>query len=207
MNWHNAAHHSSYGKYSQLPPKSETPEIAFSGRSNVGKSSLINKLLNRKSLARVSGKPGKTITINFFDIDGKVFIADLPGYGYAKIAKSEKERFGTLTESYLRSGRVALLIQLIDFRHPPTKDDLTMLDFLRESGIEFAVALTKADKLKKKERERNYAAVKSLLPDTEVIEFSAQTGEGVEELRRIIESQGRAEVSVALPPSSPLDRI
>jgi GTP-binding protein len=190
INWHNAEIAASYGKFSQIPLKTHQSEVAFSGRSNVGKSSLINKLLNRKSLARVSSRPGKTITINYFDIDKKIFIVDLPGYGYAKIAKSEKARFGELTEKYLQSGRIALLVQLIDFRHPPTNDDLMMLDFLRESGINFVIALTKADKLKKKEREKNLTEIKERFPDVEVIEFSAEKGDGVSELRQVIEKYG-----------------
>jgi GTP-binding protein len=190
INWHNAVYHSSYGKFSQLPALSK-PEIAFSGRSNVGKSSLINKLLNRKALARVSSRPGKTITINFFDIDSKLFIVDLPGYGYAKIAKSEKERFGSLSEKYLNSGRISLLVQLIDFRHPPTKDDIMMLDFLRINGINHIIALTKSDKLKKKQREENLEIIKNQFPGTEVICFSAETGENSEGLRLAIEEYGR----------------
>jgi GTP-binding protein len=189
INWHNASHHSSYGRFSQIPPVSNH-EIAFSGRSNVGKSSLINKLLNRKSLARVSSRPGKTITINYFDIDGKIFIVDLPGYGYAKIAKSEKERFGALTERYLQSGRITLLVQLIDFRHPPTKDDLLMLEFLQYNKIDFVIALTKADKLKKKQQEANFTAIKNQFPGIEIIPFSAETGEGVCQLRQIIDVIG-----------------
>jgi len=189
INWHNADITASYGQFKQLPPFSK-PEIAFSGRSNVGKSSLINKLLNRRALARVSSRPGKTITINYFDIDGKVFIVDLPGYGYAKIAKSEKERFGQLSEKYLQSGRIALLVQLIDFRHPPTKDDLIMLEFLNQSSANYVIALTKADKLKKKEREGNYAAICERLPGTQIIAFSSETGEGVTELRQVIEKYG-----------------
>lgn len=192
INWHNAQIHSSYGKFQQIMPVS-VPEIAFSGRSNVGKSSLINKLLNRKSLARVSSRPGKTITINYFDIDDKVFIVDLPGYGYAKISKEEQARFGQLTEKYLQSGRVALLVQLIDFRHPPTKDDFTMLDFLCQGNIPHVIALTKADKLKKTERARmrnTFAECEAMNGAKAVIEFSSETGEGVAELRGVIESYG-----------------
>ncbi|MCL1832265.1 MAG: ribosome biogenesis GTP-binding protein YihA/YsxC [Oscillospiraceae bacterium] len=183
LNWHNAQIMASYGKFSQLPALT-LPEIAFSGRSNVGKSSLINKLLNRKSLARVSSRPGKTITINCFDIDGKIFVVDLPGYGYAKISKSEKERFGRLAEMYLQSDRIALLVQLIDFRHPPSKDDVMMLDFLRETDTPHVIVLTKADKLKKRERERMREVYKDW---RNIVEFSSETGEGVEELRAIIE--------------------
>ncbi|MCL2071800.1 MAG: ribosome biogenesis GTP-binding protein YihA/YsxC [Oscillospiraceae bacterium] len=187
MNWHNATLHASYGRFSQIPEFS-LAQVAFSGRSNVGKSSLINKLLNRKSLARVSSRPGKTVTINFFDIDGKIFIVDLPGYGYAKISKSEKERFGELAEKYLQSGRISLLVQLLDFRHPPTKDDLMMLDFLRQSEIPHVIVLTKADKLKKSQRAKmreEYKEYEAIAGN--VTEFSAETGEGVDELRAIME--------------------
>jgi GTP-binding protein len=183
LNWHNAEIKASYGKFTQLPPVT-LPEIAFSGRSNVGKSSLINKLLNRKSLARVSSRPGKTITVNYFDIDSKIHIVDLPGYGYAKISKEEKARFGELAERYLQSGRIALLIQLIDFRHPPSKDDMMMLDFLREKDIDHVIVLTKADKLKKREREK----MRETYVGWNVIEFSSETGEGVAELRHAIEN-------------------
>jgi len=196
MNWHDAKIHASYGKFPQIPPPSEMcnpngsprAEIAFSGRSNVGKSSLINKLLGRKALARVSAKPGKTVTINFFEVSN-IFIVDLPGYGYAKTAKSERERFGELTELYMKSGRITLLVQLLDFRHPPSADDLLMLDFLRESEIPFVIALTKADKLRKKQRDERRAALSAEIPDYEdltLIEFSAETGEGVNELREVI---------------------
>jgi GTP-binding protein len=195
INWHNASHHSSYGNFRQLPTLSLgiKPEIAFSGRSNVGKSSCINKLLNRKSLVRVSSRPGKTITINYFNIDEKIYIVDLPGYGYAKIAKSEKERFGLLTEMYLQSDRVALLVQLIDFRHPPTNDDLMMLEFLREKQINHVIVLTKADKLRKMQREKmraEFSVGHAALGVPTIIEYSAETGEGVEELRQVIENHG-----------------
>ncbi|MDR0197938.1 MAG: ribosome biogenesis GTP-binding protein YihA/YsxC [Oscillospiraceae bacterium] len=188
MNWNKSEFYASYGRFSQVPSRQKV-EIAFSGRSNVGKSSLINKLLNRKSLARVSGAPGKTVTLNFYAVDG-VHIVDLPGYGYAKTAKSERARFGELTERYLKSGRVSLLVQLIDFRHPPSADDLTMLNFLAESKIDFIIALTKADKLKGKQREERRATLKSELPggDCAPVEISAKTGEGVEKLRQIIEA-------------------
>jgi GTP-binding protein len=200
MNWHDAKIRASYGKFQQIPPQSEMcnpngsprAEIAFSGRSNVGKSSLINKLLNRKALARVSAKPGKTVTINFFEVSN-IFIVDLPGYGYAKTAKSEKERFGELTEQYMRSGRITLLVQLIDFRHPPSADDLLMLEFLVESEIPFVIALTKADKLRKKQRGERRAALETEIPykDLKIIEFSAETGEGVKELREVIRCSPR----------------
>jgi GTP-binding protein len=201
INWNKAEIVASYGQFPQIPEPNERTEVAFSGRSNVGKSSLINKLLNRKSLARVSSKPGKTVTINFFTTGWLksdstpsprgIYIVDLPGYGYAKTAKSEKERFGELTERYLKSGRVGLLVQLIDFRHPPSEDDLMMLDFLKQTEIPFVVVLTKADKLRKSQRARRREALKTEMPcdDYEIIEFSAETGEGVLELRKLIEKR------------------
>lgn len=188
MNFNKAEFYTSYGSFKQLPPSDRT-EIAFSGRSNVGKSSLINKLLNRKALARVSAVPGKTATINFYSVDG-IFFADLPGYGYAKVSKSEKERWGALIEGYLHDDReLGLVFQLIDFRHPPTADDLMMVNFLIDSELPFAVVLTKADKLSKKQRAERREALLTELPcgrDITMVEFSAETGEGAEELRGII---------------------
>lgn len=189
MNFNKAEFFTSYGKFSQIP-KSTKVEIAFSGRSNVGKSSLINKVLNRKSLAKVSSMPGKTVTINFFTVD-EIFIVDLPGYGYAKVSKSEKERWAELIEGYLHDERkLALVFQLIDMRHAPTKDDIHMINFLIESEIPFVIALTKADKLTNNQRKQRMEAFKTEIPyfnDITVIEFSSQTGEGVEKIREIIE--------------------
>lgn len=189
MNYNKAEFKASYGSLKQLPPP-ERPEFAFSGRSNVGKSSLINKLLNRKALARVSSVPGKTVTVNFYSLEN-IYIVDLPGYGYAKVAKSEKERWAGLVEGYLREREsLALVFQLIDFRHPPTADDLLMIDFLIESEIPFVVVLTKADKLKKSERVKRRTALMSELPyadEITMVEFSAETGEGRDELRIIME--------------------
>lgn len=189
MNFNKAEFKTSYGTFKQIPPSSKT-EIAFAGRSNVGKSSLINKIFNRKSLARVSAVPGKTATINFFELENIHFV-DLPGYGYAKVAKSEKQRWAELIEGYLNDDRdLALVFQLVDFRHPPTADDIMMINFLIDSGLPFVVVLTKADKLSKKQRAERREALLTELPcaeDITVIEFSAQTGEGVEEIRAIIE--------------------
>ncbi len=189
MNFNKAEFFTSYGSFKQIPP-SERTEIAFSGRSNVGKSSLINKIFNRKALARVSAVPGKTATINFYTLENLCFV-DLPGYGYAKVAKSEKERWAGLIEGYLGDDReLALVFQLVDFRHPPTADDILMINFLIDNGIPFVVVLTKADKLSKKQRGERRAALMNELPcaeDITVIEFSAQTGEGVEDIRAIIE--------------------
>lgn len=174
-----------YGTSSQLPPSREA-EIVFSGRSNVGKSSLINKIFNRKNLARVSSVPGKTITVNFFKGDG-VFFVDLPGYGYAKREMKEKKRWAELMEGYFQSGRnIPLVIQLIDMRHSPTADDMLMLNFLRESGIPFVIALTKCDKLNKSELEKRRAELQSELadyPEIKTIEFSAIKGTGVEQIK------------------------
>lgn len=189
MNFSQAQFVSSYGKYSQIP-KSDRTEIAFSGRSNVGKSSLINKLFNRKSLARVSSVPGKTVTVNFYSLEN-IYIVDLPGYGYAKVAKTEKLRWAGLIEGYLNADReLGLVFQLIDFRHPPTADDVMMINFLIDSGIPFVVILTKADKLKKTQREERLRSLQSELPCADqitVIPFSSETGEGVEEIRAIVE--------------------
>lgn len=189
MNFNKAEFVTSYGSFSQLPP-SERVEIAFSGRSNVGKSSLINKLFNRKNLARVSAVPGKTATINFYKADN-IFIVDLPGYGYAKVAKSEKKRWNELIGGYLSAEReLALVVQLVDFRHPPTADDLQMINALIDGEIPFLIALTKADKLSKNQRAERREALKTELPcaeDLTIIETSADTGEGIEELRAIIE--------------------
>lgn len=189
MNYSKAEFKAAYGTFSQIPP-SGLPEIAFSGRSNVGKSSLINKLMGRKSLARVSAVPGKTITINFYSLE-KLHIVDLPGYGYAKVGKNEKLRWAELIEGYLNDDRnLALVVQLIDFRHSPTADDIMMINFLIDSGIPFIIALTKADKLKKRERLERREALLHEIPcaeDITMIEFSAETGEGTEELRAILE--------------------
>ena len=195
MNFYKAEFFTSYGSFKQIPKSTKT-EIAFAGRSNVGKSSLINKIFNRKSLARVSAVPGKTATINFYSLENVHFV-DLPGYGYAKVAKSEKERWGELIEGYLGDDReLALVFQLVDFRHPPTKDDIMMINYLIDSELPFVVVLTKADKLSKKQRSERREALMTELPcaeDITVVEFSAQTGEGVEEIRGIIEELAESE--------------
>ena len=147
MNFNKAEFTASYGISSQLAADG-LPEIAFAGRSNVGKSSLLNKLFNRKNLARVSSVPGKTVTVNFYNVDGNRFV-DLPGYGYAKISKSEKDRFAELMEGYFQSGRnIKLVVQLVDMRHKPSADDIGMISFLNEFELPYIIVLTKADKLK-----------------------------------------------------------
>ncbi|MBQ5311298.1 MAG: YihA family ribosome biogenesis GTP-binding protein [Oscillospiraceae bacterium] len=192
MDWGKADFYRSYGEYHQLPPSDRT-EIAFSGRSNVGKSSLINKIFNRKSLARVSSMPGKTATINFYTLDD-IYLVDLPGYGYAKVAKSDKQRWSGLIEGYLHDDReLALIFQLIDMRHPPTADDMQMIDFMIESEIPFAIVFTKADKLSKREREERLEGFAREIPffdEITCVVFSAQTGEGVEDIREIISELG-----------------
>ncbi|MGN0570600.1 MAG: ribosome biogenesis GTP-binding protein YihA/YsxC [Candidatus Fimenecus sp.] len=190
MNLQAAAFEAAYGTFAQLPT-SDLPEIAFSGRSNVGKSSLLNRLFNRKSLARVSSVPGKTVTINFYSV-GDVRFVDLPGYGYAKVPKAEKLRWAEMMEGYFNSDRsIKLVVQLVDMRHPPTKDDLQMLAFLCENQIPFVVALTKSDKLKKAEYAARLQAVQAELdfvPKEYLIPFSAVTGEGSEALLDVIRS-------------------
>lgn len=195
MNFNKAEFFTSFGKLSQLP-EPDRIEIAFSGRSNVGKSSLINKLLNRKSLARVSSVPGKTVTINFYKLED-IYLVDLPGYGYAKTAKNLKREWSDLIGGYLASPDryLELVLQLIDIRHPPTEDDLQMIDFLIESEMPFVIVFTKADKLKPSARKQRMAELAKEIPYFDVItsvEFSAQTGEGVQELREIIEEIAEA---------------
>lgn len=190
MNFQKAEFVASYGTFEQIPP-SKKFEIAFAGRSNVGKSSLINRLFGRKNLARVSSVPGKTATINFYGLENVHFV-DLPGYGYAKVGKSEKERWSGLIGGYLGDPDrdLVLVLSLIDMRHPPTKDDLQMVNFLIESELPFVIILTKADKLNKTERTKRMEALKTELPyydDLTVIPFSAITDEGVNDLRAIIE--------------------
>ena len=189
MDFRLAEFKASYGTFEQIPP-SDRPEIAFSGRSNVGKSSLINRLFGRKALARVSSQPGKTATVNFYTLD-EVCFADLPGYGYAKVSKSEKDRWSELIGGYLADDRdIALVFQLIDMRHSPTKDDLQMIEYLVENELPFVVVLTKADKLNKTERSNRLEGLKTELPyydQLTVVPFSAVNDEGVGELRNIVE--------------------
>ncbi len=189
LNYNKAEFTAAYGKFSQIPAP-ERIEIAFAGHSNVGKSTLINKLFNRKNLARVSSVPGKTATINFYGLEN-IYFVDLPGYGYAKVAKSEKERWSGLIEGYLSSDRdIRLVFMLVDMRHAPTKDDVQMINYLIDTEMPFVIVLTKADKLNKTERAKRMEAFKDEIPcfeDIHVIPFSSQTFEGVEELRQIVE--------------------
>lgn len=188
MNFHNVEFERSFGTSEQLL-ESDLPEIVFSGRSNVGKSSMINKLFNRKSLARVSSMPGKTTTINFFRLEDLRF-ADLPGYGYAQRSKAEKRRWAELIEGYFASDRnIVLIFQLIDARHAPSADDLQMIDFMIENELPFVIIFTKTDKLSKRELQSRMDAFASEIPDFEqitAVPFSSVTGAGVEEIREII---------------------
>ena len=188
MRFDKAQFEASYGTAAQLPV-SDAAEIAFAGRSNVGKSSMLNKILNRKNLARVSSVPGKTVTINFFDCGG-IKLVDLPGYGYAKVNFNEKKRWADLMEGYFKSDRnIRLVVQLTDMRHPVTADDLDMMRFMQAAGYQFIVVMTKSDKLNKTERANRLEAIKTELAefgDVETIPFSAQNGEGAEQIRKAI---------------------
>ncbi len=189
MNYHKVQFLTSYGRADQLPP-SEKPEIVFAGRSNVGKSSLINRLFQQKGLARVSATPGKTATINFFGTQSLIF-ADLPGYGYAKVSRGEKLRWAALMEGYFAQDRdIALVLSLMDSRHPPSREDLGMLDFLVDQELPFVVVLTKIDKLSSRQRQERLEAFRRELPFGEeltLLPFSAETGEGREALCEIID--------------------
>ena len=188
MNYNKAKFQASYGLSSQLP-ETEHLEFVFAGRSNVGKSSLVNKLFNRKNLARVSAVPGKTATINFYRV-GEVDFVDLPGYGYAKVAKREKHRWSELIEGYFQAERnVGLVFLLVDMRHPPTTLDLDMMDYLMKTEYPFVIVLTKSDKLSKRQREERLEALQQELPceNVTVIPVSSQTGEGIDTLREILD--------------------
>ena len=189
MNLHSATFEMAAGISSQLPA-STLPEVAFSGRSNVGKSSLINRLVNRKALARTSATPGKTATINFYRLD-TVRMVDLPGYGYAKVSDKERRRWSELIEGYFDDDRdLRLVLQLWDMRHDPSKDDYQMLEYMVERGIPFIIVLTKSDKLNKTERAKRLAAFDEILSDLEgvtIIPFSAVNGEGADQIREILD--------------------
>lgn len=172
-----------YVKTEQLPADG-LPEIALVGRSNVGKSSLINRLANRRNLAKSSSTPGKTRTINYYLINESFYMVDLPGYGFAKVARTEKERWGKMIESYLRHRtQLCGVIQLLDIRHPPSENDLLMKDWLQKEGIPLLVVATKADKISRGARSKNLAVIrKNMNLDLEPLFFSAQTGAGRDEL-------------------------
>lgn len=170
-------------------PKKRLPEIAFAGKSNVGKSSVINRLLQRKNFARVGDKPGKTVHVNYFLLDQSVYLVDLPGYGFARVSQSEKERWGKLMESYFAAGRITLGVLIVDYRHPPTNNDITMANWFLQSGCPFVVVANKLDKLKKSELAPNLAVIRQdlELPETvPVIPFSAEKGDGRDDLVKVI---------------------
>lgn len=188
---HSADIYISAVKPEQYPPGLE-PEFALAGRSNVGKSSFINKMLNRKNLARTSSKPGKTQTLNFYHINESFYFVDVPGYGYAKVSKSEREAWGRMLEIYF-SGREQLKVVLliVDLRHAPSKDDVMMYDFLKHFGLRCAVIATKADKVPRGKWQKHLKVVKETLdfdPDDHIIVFSSETGEGKDKAWGLLKS-------------------
>ena len=190
MNYNKVEFEAAFGTLKQIP-QSDLPEIVFAGRSNVGKSSMLNKLFNRKNLARVSSMPGKTITINFFKVED-VRIVDLPGYGYAKVAKGEKRRWAEMMEGYFQSPRnIKLVVQLVDMRHKPSEDDYIMMRFLQDAGMPFIVAATKCDKLNKTQFNERVNGLRAELAefgeDLVIIPFSSEKGNGVDELKAQLE--------------------
>ncbi len=178
------------GVTSTLPVNS-LPEVAFAGKSNVGKSSMINKLVNRKKLARTSGQPGKTRTINFYNINKALYIVDLPGYGYAKISRSESQKWGPMIENYLHSSdQLRMVFLLIDIRHKPTDNDVMMYRWILSNGFSPAIIATKLDKIKRSQKNKQLALIRSTLKVVEgvpIIPFSAETGQGREEIWSLIE--------------------
>ena len=170
-------------------PRTRLPEIAFAGKSNVGKSSVINRLLQRKNFARVGEKPGKTIHVNYFTVDKCSYFVDLPGYGYAKVSQAEKDRWSRLMEDYFAAGRIDLGILIVDARHAPTNNDITMARWFLDSGCPFVVVANKLDKLKKSEIAPNLQTIREdleLPEECPVIPFSAEKGDGRDELMKYI---------------------
>ncbi|RTR27350.1 YihA family ribosome biogenesis GTP-binding protein [Robertmurraya yapensis] len=173
-------------------PETDLPEFALAGRSNVGKSSFINKMLNRKGLARISSKPGKTQTLNFYLINEILHFVDVPGYGYAKVSKKEREAWGKMIETYLtKREQLKAVIMIVDLRHPPTQDDVMMYDFLKHYGIPCIVIATKADKISKSQWQKHFKVTKETLelhPNDHIILFSSETGHGKDEAWSVIKS-------------------
>ncbi|MCK9478022.1 MAG: ribosome biogenesis GTP-binding protein YihA/YsxC [Firmicutes bacterium] len=173
-------------------PQNNLYDVAFAGRSNVGKSSLINKLTGRKALARISSTPGKTATINFYEVNSKINLVDLPGYGFARVSKVEKEKWGKMIECYLSTReKLVSVILLVDIRHKPSPDDVVMMEWVKGSGFEPTVIATKKDKLKKMQIPKAVELIKDTLEVNTVIPFSAVTGEGVDEVWRVILSAAK----------------
>lgn len=188
MNLHNVEFLISAARSGDFPGN-RLPEIAFAGKSNVGKSSVINRLLNRKNFARVGEKPGKTIHVNYFVIDKKCYFVDLPGYGYAQVSQAEKDRWGKLMEDYFAAGRIDLGVMIVDCRHAPTNNDITMARWFLDSNCPFVVVANKLDKVKKSQIEGNLQVIRQdleLPEDCPIIPFSAEKGDGKDELIRVI---------------------
>ncbi len=190
LKFEKSAYEASYGTFAQLPVSTKA-EIAFAGRSNVGKSSLLNKILNRKGLARVSSVPGKTVTINFYSVDN-IYFTDLPGYGYAKVSDNEKKRWADLMEGYFASDRnIKLVVVLTDMRRSITKDDIDMIEYLDHNNFKFAVVMTKSDKLNKTEYAKRMQEIQVELEGynpVAIVPFSSLNGDGRDELRKVIDS-------------------
>ena len=197
MNFQNVSFELAAGRKDQLP-KSNLPEVVFSCKSNVGKSSLINRLVQRKALARVSATPGKTATINFYRLP-ECRLVDLPGYGYARVSQKGKQRWASLVEGYFEPGRnIALVIQLVDMRHKPTADDLQMIDFLYQTQLPFVVVCTKSDKLNRGETETQTGFFDNLFQEKGIpwIPFSAVKGTGLDQLKKVLEEAVTAHTTV-----------
>ena len=188
MNFHNVEFLISAASTKDFPTN-RLPEIAFAGKSNVGKSSVINRILNRKNFARVGEKPGKTIHVNYFVIDNKCYLVDLPGYGFAKVSQAEKERWGRLMESYFAANRIDLGVMIVDARHAPTNNDITMARWFLDSACPFVVVANKLDKVKPSQLEGNLQTIRQdleLPEDCVLIPFSAEKGTGRDDLLRLI---------------------
>ena len=188
MNFQNVEFHISAAAPKDFP-KDQLPEIAFAGKSNVGKSSVINRILQRKNFARVGEKPGKTIHVNYFTVDRKCYFVDLPGYGYAQVSQKEKDRWGKLMEDYFAAGRIDLGVFIVDARHAPTNNDITMARWFLDSGCPFVVVANKLDKVKKSQIEGNLKLIREdleLPEDCPVIPFSAEKGDGRDALVKMI---------------------
>ena len=196
VNWNKAEFIRSAAKPADFP-RDGLPQVVFAGRSNVGKSSAINRLLNRKNFARVGAAPGKTSQINYFRIDGRGYLVDLPGYGYAKVSKAERDRWGRLMENYFASGLITLGVMIVDARHKPTADDVTMAGWFYDAECPLAVAANKLDKLKKSEVEPNLERIRETLDLREgdgLIPFSAERGDGKEQLIALLWAMLEVEV-------------
>lgn len=196
LNLHNAEFIRSAVKTGDFPTDT-LPQIVFAGKSNVGKSSTINRILNRKNFARVGNQPGKTVHINFFLIDKQAYFVDLPGYGYAKVSKAERDRWGRLIEEYFATDLMTLGIQIVDIRHKPTEDDKIMANWFLGTGVPFLVIANKLDKIKKSQREVNISLIREtlLLPEEVlVIPFSAEKGDGRDDVIAIIQQAAAQEI-------------